>query len=97
MTWNYRIVRMANGDLCLHEVYYTDKGIPYTRTVDPIIAVDAEEGKKAIKKELSMMMADVVTRTILEEGDIELAADDAQKDSYPFVVPVDEETPPNAV
>ena len=39
------------------------------------------------KKELSMMMAD-------DEADIDLAADDAQKDSYPFVVPVDEETPP---
>lgn len=49
MSWNYRIIRYANGDLGLHEVHYDADGKPESYTERPAAFVAfADEGPEDI-------------------------------------------------
>ena len=70
MTWNYRIVRHADGNLALHEVYYDDSGWPTNRTAEPIsFACDAEEGTAGIISSLQMALRDA-RQPVLDDAEI---------------------------
>lgn len=43
--WNYRLVRLGDGQVDLYEVYYTEEGVPFMRTTDPagVVGDDAKD------------------------------------------------------
>lgn len=68
MTWNYRIIRYANGDLGLHEVHYGDDGKPESMTKEPASFVaHASEGRDGITGALKMALEDAVERSTLDD------------------------------
>ncbi|MEE2951243.1 MAG: hypothetical protein VYD57_08305 [Pseudomonadota bacterium] len=67
MSWNYRIIRHAEGHFSLHEVYYDQDGQPESYTADPIsFVVDEEEGPKGIVESLRLALQDAQTRPVLD-------------------------------
>lgn len=36
MTWNYRVLRYADGEFGIHEVYYDETGKPTSCTLDAV-------------------------------------------------------------
>ena len=69
MSWNYRIVRYANGDgYGLHEVMYDDEGLPWAMTEDPCtFACGVDEGPQGIKQSLLMARVDAIKRPVFDE------------------------------
>jgi hypothetical protein len=66
VTWNYRIVRYADGTgYGLHEVYYDKDGKEYSMTKEPCSFV-AETDEELIKS-LCMAYADTARRPVFEE------------------------------
>jgi hypothetical protein len=71
MTWNYRIVRYADGSgFGLHEVFY-ENGAAVSMTVAAIPFVsDSEEGPQGVIESLRMALADAENRPVLDEREI---------------------------
>ena len=68
MSWNYRIIRYANGDLGLHEVHYDDDGKPEQRTTEPAgFVASAGEGVDGIDDALSAALEDIATHPVLDD------------------------------
>lgn len=69
MTWNYRIVRYANGDgYGLHEVMYDADGQPWAMTENPISFVcGPDEGPQGIRQSLLLARVDAIKREVFEE------------------------------
>lgn len=70
MSWNYRIVRYANGTgLGLHEVHYDQHGKPSSMTKEPAsFQCDEEsEGPKGIQLSLAIALQDAIRRDIFNE------------------------------
>lgn len=68
MTWNYRIVRHADGSLALHEVYYDSEGTPSARSSEPtFFVVDEEEGSEGLIKSLEMALESVKKHGVLDD------------------------------
>lgn len=69
MYWNYRIVRYADGNLGLHEVYYDEHDKPVSRTEDaPGFTCGEEEGEAAIVASLEMALRDARNRPVLDDA-----------------------------
>lgn len=67
MTWNYRVLRYADGTLALHEVYYGEDGLPCSYTEHPIsFSVDAEEGRDGLVESMTRALRDATERPILD-------------------------------
>jgi len=71
MSWNHRIVRQklendAGDWLKICEVYYDDKGVPWTHTVDAVGV--SGETLEELKQTLEWMQK-AVTEPILDEAD----------------------------
>ena len=67
MTWNYRIVKVKDG-YGLYEVYYNEKGKPYTRTERPFAWGDSPE---EVLSDLRRMIEDATRQTVLDDMGIE--------------------------
>jgi len=66
MSWDYRVVRYANGSgYGLHEVYYDEEGIPVNMTKDPVGFYG--ETNNELLKTLLMAVRNVIETPILEE------------------------------
>ena len=78
MTWNYRIVKINNGNIWygLFEVYYNDARLPYTRTKDPI-GFTGDDDQDVIKA-MAMAFQDALRYDILNDDDIK----DENEDGY---------------
>lgn len=50
--WNYRVLRYEDGDMGIHEVFYTD-GAPTSCTKDPVGVVS--DGLEGLRDTLQMM------------------------------------------
>ena len=63
--WNYRLVKYADGSgFGVHEVYYeNDKQIGMTETPETLRG----KGRKRLKKNIAMMLADVMRQPVLDE------------------------------
>ncbi len=69
MSWNYRVVRYADGGLALHEVYYDQAGKPRWRTSSPCcFSVDVDEGLEGLVESLRRGLADARKRPILDDA-----------------------------
>ncbi len=71
MTWNYRIVKVStDGNIWygLFEVYNNNKGLPYTRTVEPTSFV-GDEGHEVVQA-IGMAFNDALKYPILDDDDI---------------------------
>ena len=69
MTWNYRIIRHADGHLALHEVVYDDDGNPETMTDRATDFVsDADEGRDEIIRSLENALDDARKLSVLDVG-----------------------------
>jgi hypothetical protein len=70
-TWDYRIIRYADGrGYGLHETYYDENGAPIAMTADPIsFSTDASEGPNAIYESLRTALSDAENRPILDESE----------------------------
>jgi len=67
MTWNYRVLRYADGTLALHEVYYDKDDRPCSYTENPIsFVVEADEGLEGLVGSLQMALHDATERSILD-------------------------------
>jgi len=71
MSWNYRIVRYADGTgYGLHEVHYDKKGKPESMTEEPASFVtDEDEGNpiSGILKQLAIAQTDISGQPIFDE------------------------------
>lgn len=69
MTWNYRIVRYADGKgYGLHEVYYNRAGEPVSMTEScATFGCDADDGPHEIIKGLQIALNDAKSRPVLDE------------------------------
>jgi hypothetical protein len=74
MTWSYRIVKTKPNEQCrvpaigLYEVYYNDKGEPWTRTQEPVdFNYDAEDGPETIINALEMALNDAKRFPVIDE------------------------------
>jgi hypothetical protein len=66
MSWNYRIVRYADGSgYGLHEVYYDKDGKERSMTADPIDFTG--ESPEEIRGSMLMAKVDVVKRPVFDE------------------------------
>ena len=70
MSWNYRIIKYADGSgYGLHEVYYDDRGKPMNMTEDPATFMcDEWEGPEGIIGSLMMARTDAHKRPMLDEA-----------------------------
>ncbi len=69
--WNYRIVRWADGDLSLHEVYYDQAGQVTMIVPEPHeFAFDASEGVEALLQDLRAALEDAESLPVLDCADI---------------------------
>lgn len=77
MTWNYRIVKITRRNdsnpstyiwYGLYEVYYNDKGEPYTRTVEQA-RFTGDEPEEVVEG-LGMAFQDALRYDILDDDDI---------------------------
>lgn len=68
-TWNYRIVKYADGSgFGLHEVYYDGDGQPWGMTDEPASFVcDIDEGPNGVKQSLLTARVDAIRRPIFNE------------------------------
>ena len=60
-SWNFRIVRYADGSgYGLHEVYYDERGKPETMTEEPIgLMCDTDEGAEGIIRSVGQIVQDL--------------------------------------
>lgn len=72
MSWNYRLVTLSDGCNCgytttgIYEVYYDEKGLPWMRTVNPIIMMG--EDSISLYSEYKMI-SEAFSKEILTEED----------------------------
>lgn len=67
-TWNYRIVRYANGGYGLHEVYYDESGMITARTENAIsFVVPEEDGPDPLIKSLEMALENAKSKPIVQD------------------------------
>ena len=66
MSWNYRVIRNADG-LRIFDVYYNEAGQPVGSNVAPTYVYG--ESIADLKAQLSLML-EALERPILEEGDV---------------------------
>lgn len=70
MSWNYRVVRDAFGNLAIHEVFYDRKGRPAAYTTQPVgFYCSAEEDVSMIFLNLHRAARNVLNLPILEDKD----------------------------
>lgn len=68
MTWDYRIIRYANGRVGLHEVYYATDRQPSSRTQEPAtFCCDDDEGPIGIVRSLEMALKDARLKPVLDD------------------------------
>ncbi|WP_026607096.1 hypothetical protein [Methylocapsa acidiphila] len=69
-SWNYRIVRYADGrGFGLHEIFYDEAGVPETMTAEPIaFTVEAEEGPSDLVDMLKEAVFDAENSGVLDEA-----------------------------
>lgn len=69
MSWNYRVVRYRNSSgVGLHEVYYDDKGQPWSMTAEPVrFAADSVE---ELTGDLMTAHTDARRRPVLDEPEV---------------------------
>lgn len=65
MTWNYRLIRYADGSVGLHEVHYNAKGNPVARTERP--ATFVSDDAAGLAASLRMALADVERLPVLAD------------------------------
>ena len=66
MTWNYRIVKSKEGWFGLHEVFYNKNGEAWGATVEPI-SFSSYDKPSDIISSMSMALADILAKPVLEE------------------------------
>ena len=84
MTWNYRVIRHGDEDYRVHEVYYSDKGVPESWTIESMDVVGESPGE--IEKDLVVMLDDlrrhkvlrIVNHKLVPINTKDRAADDAK-------------------
>jgi hypothetical protein len=68
MTWNYRVIRSAEGAFGLYEVYYNQDDVPIARSSTPITFVcDEEEGKEGILESLKLALESAERLEVLDD------------------------------
>ncbi|QCI68846.1 hypothetical protein [Phreatobacter stygius] len=72
MTWNYRMVRRADGSgFALFEVFYNDAGGATAMSARPAtLDVTAEEGPERLIREIELALEDARTLGVIDEAAI---------------------------
>jgi hypothetical protein len=74
-TWNYRVIRHADGSLALHEVYYDATGRAVAMTENPVsFGVTEEETQADLIRTLDRALKDARERPVLEAAEIGTSA-----------------------
>ena len=63
MSWNYRVIKNAEQQFSIHEVYYDEEGKPHSMTVDPVSAFG--ETLEELKDD-SLLISVALTKPVLD-------------------------------
>lgn len=67
MTWNYRVMRHADGSIAMHEVYYDDNGKPEHWSKEPTTFIgDGDDALEQLICGLETAAKDARQRPILD-------------------------------
>ena len=78
MSWNYRVIKHAEQQFSIHEVYYDEEGKPHSMTVDPVSAFG--ETLEELKDDL-LLISVALTKPVLDAKmfDKKMSTNDAEK------------------
>ena len=63
MSWNYRVIKHAEQQFSIHEVYYDEEGKPHSMAVDPVSAFG--ETLEELKDD-SLLISVALTKPVLD-------------------------------